>query len=378
MDNSLDIPDHPSWRTDPRYSWSAARWLAHAYAAIIARKTDPRSFDKARTFAARCLEVAKSPPQRLRACYVLAMAHSAWGEHATAVHWVDEALELGVKLDDHSALRDLLYLRGVVNTERLRYRAAAEDYDDCLTLLRAQPDRKVSAAVVAFEVNVAVQHAGGLLMLAEPEAVASVLADARSLLMEWPAREVEATSIEYVQAYAHRIGGLPDMALLPALRVAAVYTERASLESASRAHLFATDVVLDMAERAPDGTDRGGFLEMAQPHMQLAVSLAKEAGDVGAMAMWQLRQARFDRVACANEASADTIEEVVRGAWRRGDTPLLTDAYTLLGDELASRGERESALTCYRCALEVVDTSEHPGMGIWARRKLHRDGEDHP
>ncbi len=378
VDSSLDFPDDPSWRTDSRYSTSAARLLVRAYAAIIARKTRPESYEQALNYARHCLAVAKSPHQRLRACYVLAMAHSSWNNHTAAVHWVDEALGLGFELDDRSALRDLLYLRGAVNTSRLHYRHAAEDHEDCLIMLRAQRNGSTSSDHVAFELTVSTQLAWELLLQSQPEAAERVLAESQALLANKSDLALDAITLQYVQAHIHRFGGMPEEALLPALRAAEIYTEKGSPESASRTQMFASDVVLDLAERAPEGIDRHGFLQMARPHLELAANLAREANDTGAIEMIQLRRARLGRLGSTDENRTRTIEDVVHGAWRRGDSLLLTEGYTTLGDELAARGERESALGCYRRALEVVDTSEHPAAGVWARRALNRDGEFHP
>lgn len=69
------------------------------------------------------------------------------------------------------------------------------------------------------------------------------------------------------------------------------------------------------------------------------------------------------------------LEAVIRQGRALGDEALIAQGLTAMGDELISRGERESALNCYRQTLGALDGSQAPALAVQARRALHMERE---
>lgn len=377
MDSSLDHPDDVTWRELPHYSEVVASRLTLAYAHIARRPNRVAAFLLAAAEVAPCLPLPMAEPQRLRACYVEALAHSADKQDLRALDWVEQALEIAIALDDQSALVTLLYLHGAQNTALLRNREAVADFEDSRMLLRARGTRTPAAEEqpidAPFELHLTLRQVNAHFLLGRYDQAERLLDEARALVPFVSGEQRELAVIPWWEALLYRWRGEPERALRPALAAAAVYAEGGNGGSAARIQTVTADIALDFAAALPEGTDRHALLQLAQPHLALALQRADEADDEPGSVLARLTGARASRMRGDNIDRLETIEWLARAASRLDDVALLAQAFTVLGDELASQGdaEREAAMSCYRQVLAILDGSDVPALGVWARRALH-------
>jgi tetratricopeptide (TPR) repeat protein len=321
-----------------------------------------------------------SERQRLHVCYILALAYAADGKFAQALRWLDMALELGVALDDLGALAELLYLHGVASSRLLRYQEAAADHWDCLALLRNR-DSDPNPADLAFELDVVEQLAEFEFLLAHYDRSASLLESAARLVPAAPEQRTEAAGLEWVRAQLYRWRGEKELALRHAMAAADVYAAIGSPAASGRIQTVVADIALDLAETFPPlpaGPRLGGansaFVTLAAPYVERALHLAHESQDMEGEGMALLARARYSRARQLNEDRLPAIEGVARTAQRLEDMALLAQAQTALGHELAARREGEASLVCYRQALDTLQGSDMPALGVWAHRAIaHAD-----
>jgi hypothetical protein len=193
-----------------------------------------------------------------------------------------------------------------------------------------------------------------------------------------PDRALLITTITYTRSLLSYWRGDLDAAWDPAIQAATFYTITGHLGTAARAELHAADSLIDLALRLPEDGDRLTFAGMAQRHLGNAVRLARKIDDDGALTLALLTSARVTRLLGPAQDSRALIEEVICRAKTPPDIMLLAQAYTVLGEEWEFQGNIALALTCYRDVLAVLEGSDLPGLGIWARRALNRHGEFHP
>jgi tetratricopeptide (TPR) repeat protein len=379
---SLRLPDALHWRLDKDYSPTVARALVRAYADLRWGEPHLARFRSAADRVRPVVALPMSERQRIRVTFVLSLEPAAVGDYLTALFWLDQALEvaldLACRLPDDEDLLDLLHVRGAINRALLRMNEAVEDYRDCLACLRAREQTPPQPSRPGFEVEVVAQIAGLEFFLARYATAEQLLAEARSLLPQVapaPERDLAEATLAWLEANLYRWRGQPELALRPAAAAAEVYTEASAPTSAARSQLLIADVALDFAEHLPEGMDRYGMLTIVQPHLQLALELAAEAHDAIGQGMAELTHVRYGRVVGHTEDRIARIERVAHTARRHDDDGLRAQAVTALGDELTALGETESALNRYREVLVMLEGSEVPAMGVWARRALHRAWE---
>jgi hypothetical protein len=116
--------------------------------------------------------------------------------------------------------------------------------------------------------------------------------------------------------------------------------------------------------------DRGAILKLAWPHLSMATSLAREAHDPIGRLMTQLTRIRYGRLRQSSENRIAMIENVIRKARKLGDTAVVAEAFTSLGDELLASGEMNSARNLYQQVLAMLDGGDFPAVGLRARRAL--------
>jgi hypothetical protein len=184
-------------------------------------------------------------------------------------------------------------------------------------------------------------------------------------------------TIEWMEALLYRWSRQPARALQPALVAAHVHTESGSPASAARGQVIAADVQLDLADAFPHGSDRDGLITAAGEHILLAQELAEEAHDEVGTNLALLTEIRYSRMAGENESRLALAEDVIHAAHRLGDTALLVQAYTTLGDELAALQRSDAALDCYQRSLDVVVGGELVALAVWSQRALHHAREQH-
>jgi len=185
-------------------------------------------------------------------------------------------------------------------------------------------------------------------------------------------------TLDLGDAHLYRWSGQSTLARAAASNAAEIYAELEAAISAGRVRTLLCDCTLDQIERLPLGTTRDDLIRQTRDDLQLAQNFARESNDYTGTRMIELRQARYSRLTGRNEDRVAAIEGVANAAQSLGDESVLSEAFTYLGDELAARGEIQSALNRYRQAIAVLDGSEALAWETWPRRALHQWYEQHP
>jgi hypothetical protein len=375
MHSSLDTPDHESWRSLRDYSYAVARRLTTAYARIALSHDPLERYQRALVDVNPCVDWKMSDAQRLRVSYVEALCASGLGATAQSLDWIDAAVELAIELDDRSALATLLYLRGANNASQLSIAEACDDYADSRMLLRSIGSEN-QPADARSELHLTTTMAVLRFYLGQYDKAEHLLDEARSLLPHVAHGGTEAATIPWVEALLCRWRGEPERALRPALAAAQVYGEAGDTGSIVRIQTVTADVMLDLAAAMPTGTDHAAMLAMAEPHLMGAVDLAARTGDEHGAVLARLTAVRFRRMRGDQVDRLRALDGLANTAGHLKDDALLAQAFTALGDEWTARKERTAALSCYRQALAVLDGSDVPAMGMWARRALYQADQD--
>lgn len=375
---SLRVADSLSWHAAPAYSSSAARALRRAYALLRAGRRDLRGYIAAYQCLAPHLKRPMARHQRLRAAYVMAMAHAAVGDCSEAIAWCGEALALTYELAIPSARIDLLALRGQCQRMLQRFRDSAADHRQALGIYRQLARRGELAGETpddALEMELLAQLAGTEFYLGEYATVRRRLDDAIAIRRRTRIDPLVAANVEWMEAHLYRWRRQPALALQPALVAAQVFTEAGSPASAARIQTFTADIQLDFAGALPDGSDRDAQIALAGGHLTLAQELAGEAHDDSGISFALLTEIRYSRMAGENEDRLALAEDIIRAAHRLGDNVLESQAYTTLGDELAALNRLDAALSCYDQSLDMLIRGEVPALAVWAQSATHRARE---
>lgn len=375
---SLHIADSRSWHEDPGYSRDVARALRRAYAVLRVGRRDLRNYIAAYKCVQPHLNHSMARQQYLRAAYIMAMSHSAVGDLSEAIGWCDEALALAEVLDMPSACLDLLYLRGQCYRALLRLRDSAADHRKALGIYRHLVSRGELPGKLSddtLEMDLLTQLAGAEFYLGEYITVRQRLDDAMTIRRRTKIEPLTGVMVDWMEALLYRWSQQPARALQPALVAAQVHTELGTPASAARIQLFTADVQLDLADAFPLGSDRDGQIAAAGEHVLLAQELAEEAHDEVGSNLALLTEIRYSRMAGENERRVSLIEEIIHAARRLGDTALLVQAYTNLGDELVALRRPDAALDCYQQSLDIVAGGELMALAAWSQRALHHARE---
>jgi tetratricopeptide (TPR) repeat protein len=378
MEHSMDLipawpaPDHPSWRHHRDYSpaWSVALFRAFELLAVNRIDAYVRAVDLIKAF----LSERVVAPQRLRVCYIMAVGLTSVEVFRESLNWLDEALELAINLEDNRAVLDLILLRSALNRNLLQFAEAAADLQAVLALLDSEPpERQIEHK--AMRLVFTVRLAGVEYFLGHYVTAQTYVDIARELTHEVPNALLDAATAQWVQTHLYRLRGRPEDALYTALATANAFSETPSPNSAARAQALVAETAMDIAAKLAVFGDSGSFLKLAWRHLRLATDFAKEAQDVLGENMVALARIRYERMRRADTNRIVVIEQVIQIARNEDDIALLAGGVTALADELAARGERESALNYYRQVLALLDGSDVPAVGIDARRALLLDEE---
>ncbi|MGZ3678570.1 MAG: hypothetical protein ACXWQR_08370 [Ktedonobacterales bacterium] len=306
------------------------------------------------------------------------------GDYSSGFDHFVTASDLAHQIRDAVAIVELANLAGLAARAMLRYRDAAECHEHGLYLLRDMPlPRLTSSTALSLEVDLLTALAADAFGLGAYMQAQHHLEEAHMLLSDKSNYGLEAATIDWYEALLLRWQGRPEQALNAALQASEGYVRLAASPAAKlafdRLSPVIADIALDLAEsRFADGyeRDRDQYVALARPHMMKAIHLANEVQDLPGWGLAELTRIRFERVAgCADDGRVAAVENVIKIARRLDDVALLGQAQTALGHELASRGRKEQARTRYRKALDVLQYSEVPAMGTWARRALLNDSE---
>jgi tetratricopeptide (TPR) repeat protein len=373
MGSTLHLADDSSWRLDPEYSPLIASVLSASYA----RAWGSQSPSAAALTLVPLIQVAHlpmAPMQRLRVCYLMAVAASNLGEHALAIECIDEAVELAVQRGLTGDLADLLSLRGNVHRRSNRFRDATEDLRDCLALLREESDAR-GPADVRSEVLLLAELSGFEFFLAHFDEAQRLIEEAKKRAASLSPRVLEDGLIGWSEVLLERWRQRPELALLPADRAAAAFAMEQPSATSVRVHVLSAEVYLDMAENLHGSAGRGGCAASARKHVARAREFARQAEDREGALLARLADLRWSRITGQNTSRVAELEDLIRAARRMADAALEVQATTTLGKELEVLGESEQALNLYRLVLARLEGTDVPALGTWARRALLRDQE---
>ncbi|WIG61041.1 MAG: hypothetical protein OJF49_003789 [Ktedonobacterales bacterium] len=383
MQSALNVPDDAQSHLDADYSLAIAQSLRQAYFAI-----KEGNYVLAGQLAQHNMNGLMSARQRMRMYYVSAVAASALSAYRDAMNWLDEAQDIACVLGDVGALAELAFQSGVANGAVQNCGAAAEYFDIALDSVRTLSEEG-EPVDPSFELHTLTLLAHYLFVLGKYEQVTDHITEARRLVQLVPESQLQAASIEWLAALLYRWSGQPDRALRYALAAAKVYSDLApGAETVHDAKLrsVVAECALDIAESlaANEQPEQGQvFVRLAQPYVQQSLAIARnalsesDAESEAVRGLLLLTSFRFERLAGERANHTAKYEQIERVGRKIGDSSLLCQTYTALGQEWASRGERESALSCYRYAMEAQSRGDAVVWGVWARRGLLLDAEMH-
>ena len=371
--NSLNSADTPEWSREADYSPTVAAALRDAYRSLhlTSGRLDAQAWAHQRLSA--CLHLPMSLRQRMRARYVLGMNFAAVGDVSKALGCLDEVLELTTRLRDFHAYAECAYLCGSMLRATSHGTAAASYLTGALEALRSVSADTDMSLDPALEVDILLCLSGQEFLLAQFQTAAHYLAEAKQHLHAIRAQLRQGASIEWIVALLDRWRGSPATALQHALTAADILTKMNNPASYGRIQTIVADIALDLAETMPgESQGKTDYLLLAEPHVMHALALARvnDARDEGGEALARLAYVRYSRLNGTSDDRPQAIAEIIQLAERTHDMPLLGQAMTSMGHELASRGEEEQAIHCYQAALDVLAGHEVPVLGIWARRAL--------
>lgn len=381
--SALDVPDDAQTHTDPTYSPVMAQLLTEAYVAIKQGR-----YTHAMRLAQNHINGSMAARQRMRKFYVLALASSAVSAYQDAMNWLDEAEDIACDLGDVGALAELAYHSGVVNGAVQNCGAAAEYFDIALDSIHTLSEEG-EPVDPSFELHTLTLLAHYLFVLGKYELVTDHIAEARRLVQLVPESQLQAASIEWLAALLYRWSGQPDRALRYALAAAKVYSDfapGAGTVHDAKLRSVVAECALDIAEslaanEQPDQCQV--FVRLARPYVQQSLAIARntlsasDAESEAVTGLLLLTSFRFERLAGERENHTAKYEQIERVGRKIGDSSLLCQTYTALGQEMAWRGERESSLYCYRRAVDAQSRGDAVVWGVWARRGLLLDAEMH-
>ncbi|HEX5441359.1 MAG TPA: hypothetical protein VFW76_10770 [Ktedonobacterales bacterium] len=369
--SSLHAPDDAAWKASYGYSSDIAGVLIEAYTAVRRGRGRLDGYLQAIALAMPSVKARMSRRQRMHLYFILATGAAASEWYDEALYWVDRAIALAIHLEDIAAELELLSLRASCNRALLRLIDAIEDCRDSLGQLDAQHEA-LGVDDPSARLHTHAQLATFTYFTAQPDLARLHLAEARALTPRVPHGQFESATAEWVQAHLFRTYGEYERALRHLLGIYDDYIKEATIVSRERMEIFIADAALDWAEKLSPGADRNAFLALSLGHLETAERLASENDDQPGEGLAQLARVHYNRLSGANVERIARLEDVIHLGYTLDDVAIKAQAYTALGDEYAAAGERESALGCYRKALDVLEHSQVSVLGAEARRALFR------
>ena len=372
--------DRLNWHAMSGYSMDVARSLERAYRHLARARQAPLYYEYAFAAVAPYFSAAMNIHQRMRVCYVAAMALTAVDDHRAACGWLDQAIDLASDAAAPDALLDLLFARSKVCRAMLRLAQASADSHACLELLRAGAGER-QAPTAGFKMQVLVALAGFEFHLGHYEATEHLLDQAREQQNRLPTpaaadnthdHELLGATLAWTEALIWRWRGQPERALILASEATRIYGQWGDTPSSARAELLVSEVALDLAGHLRVGSDHDALVDLARPHVASAAALAHDAHDVAAQGLTQLARVRLDRERGVASDRKRMLDDVIRSAERLDDVALLAHAFTSLADEVLYEGRTEAARQLYGEVLSALEDTDVPALAVWARRGLHR------
>lgn len=375
FESTLLYPDHASWQAEAGYSDDARGDLNAAYQHLRQGAGRTAGFLHAARRVERWIGQRISAHQRMHVYYVYALAHAADEGEQRSLYWIDQALSLAGRLRELGDQAELLRLRASLYRSTLEFEEAAEDLKLCLALLDETRDR-LGVDDPAARLEVLPQLATYEFFLARFDSSERLLEQARALVpLVNQTRSLDMATIEWTQAKLHHLRGMPEMAMRYILPAADVYAREANAISYERLEIDAAEFALTWAQSRPVGSDRNALIALARSHLVRAERIARERQDLEGAALARLTRARMSRLTRGSHDRVGVIEAVIKQGRALDDIAIVAQGLTALGDEFASRDERDSALNCYSQAIQSLDGSQVPMLAIQAQRALGVAGE---
>ena len=370
---SIEFPDEPEGQRDPRRSPHVAGALTAAYIQIK-RRNVPAAYAAIEPY----LRWPMDDLQRIRMLYIRAMYTVHIRDLNNAVAHLDEALTLALRREYIDACVPLAYLNASIHYERHSLISAAHYYRIALDALRTTTSMREERKDAALKLEILSRLGTMYFYLGRHTTAMRALNQARLVWHLVPDSLLRRGAIEWTTALIMRWRGRPYEALPHAEAALEVYQHLGHPSEQARLHSVMADIELDIAAAQTDNVGRDSLhlmLTLARAQVTDALGQSQLAHDSGAHGLALLNVARLNRMAKPFENGIPAIEDIIEMAQRLGDAPLLGQAYTALGDELASHGEQASSLNVYRVALDVFKATDAKAYAVWAQRPLLRSGE---
>ena len=367
--SSLLIPDAVQWRSEPGYSSAAAVAIQQAYSSVKPPLRGTTAYLLAYALVSPFMTSRVSLRQRLIIVYILAMAHTATGDHLRAIGCLDEALELSLRLKDIDAPIELFYLRGSLYRTHSRFVPAVSDFMACLELLQGTISEQNDPADLTFMAHVLVDKALAHFFLAQYAQVEACLKPALSILADSASDQMTVANMLWTYALLERQRGHLEPALNHAKQTCQLYAQLGSPLSLVRIQILCGNIALDLAETYPSSSNMADrYMRFAQSYSERS-TMTKTLQDPSGEGLAMLLDARFGRVARTPAVdSLKVIAATIHKASELGDSALLCQAYSELGDEQTARGELLGARNSFRKALDVAHTYKFPALAAPAQR----------
>lgn len=379
--NPLHVSDDLQWHEEKNYSAHVAANLARVHRAVKRALPTPHRFEEARILLGPLLSRRMSRHQRLNVTYLQGIILGGDGAYASALHFLDSALNLAEELDEPGALAEVAYLQGGMLRALCRHSRAADFQTRCLqTLWESSPDDQPIDPLI--ELSALLDLAMSEALLAHFDRADWCLQEARRLTDQLPRTILERALISWIQAVLSRWRGHAMEGLGLAMQACDAYLLGAPLSAQSRIQAVVADLAMDVSEehqRGPIYLARSAMLDLAWPYVNQAVQRARDAQDRAGEGLALLALARHQRLSGQNTDRLEKIESVITMAEQLDDAPLAGQAYIALGAELIAIGaSRDVEIRCYEKAIAILARSDAHAIELQARRALLRAREMHP
>jgi hypothetical protein len=374
-------PDSLAWHGKRGYSKVLARVLTAHFATLDGHSPTQRGlaarYDTLKRYALKPMCHHQRVPMYLS----MGMICVAGGGEGTeeALSWLEAALEMAEKVEDLTALPQLYYLHGYAESQRLRYRSAAEDMAACAGVLE-HLTHEYALLDHALEQEAIARLAGFEIMLGEYDVAAQLYDEAQVLAEAAPERPLEMADIHWGRALLLRWQRKPVPALEHARAASRLLVALDDRSGAGRMRSILAEIALDLAEASAAHSPnqrRDYYITLALSAAQEARQLTRDAQDTAGAGLAALAAARASALAGRNERRVGMIEDVIRQGKRTEDSALRGQALTALGREYALAGYDARARGCFREAYDVLARADLPGLGIWPLRALRDDPRWH-
>lgn len=368
---SLDHPDPTAERMDPARSTRAADELIACYGMV--RRREYEEADK-RLSAVERLE--KSPKQALRVLYMRATASLGMRALPAGRDLLAEGLEQAEHFDDYGALAQFAYLYATTQRELGEPIVAARHTELALEAWREYVGSDATDAQdTVFELDLLILLNQLYFFSGRFTRAERVFRVARGVAQRTSVPPVRRANLAWIEALFHRWRSEPGRALDCGLRALAVLDEHGTLLERSRLRTALADIAMDLVEHS-DSPANGGvsqhFLGLAHTFLGDSLNGLRASGDLFALGLGQLANARLARLANRNVDRLGLIDDVGNVALALGNRTVVGQVWSARGDEYLAQGERGSAVYCYLEALDILKGAHMRAHSVWALRALNR------